>query len=264
MAKKFICKQCGQTFEAAQMPDKCPICGADTSMIEEVKTKKGIDTSSNVYTVVYAAVMVVIAAFLLAFVSSALKSRQDANVENDTKGQILTALGYDKSSINVGEMFADKVQDNLYVDGDLVPYEGKFNTTYGNLIKQGELHVFTATTQKGQKAYVIPVTGRGLWGGLWGYIALDEEKKHVLGTYFYHESETAGLGARIGEREFQQRFEGRPVLDGNGNIALTVVKQGAGDKDLNVDGITGATLTSKGVGAMVTEGLSAYVEFINK
>ena len=112
------------------MPDKCPICGADTSKIQEVK-KKGIDTNGNVYTFVYASVMVIIVAFLLAFVSSALKPVQDANVENDTKGQILTALGYDKASINVGDVYEENVTDMLYKDGALVKYSGKFNTAYG-------------------------------------------------------------------------------------------------------------------------------------
>ena len=263
MAKKFICSQCGQVFEAASMPDKCPICGADASKITEVKSK-GINTNGNVYTIVYAAAMVIVVAFLLAFVSSALKPVQDANVENDTKGQILSALGYDKATVNVGETYKAKVQDMLFKNGELVPYNGKFNTVYGSLIKEGELHVFVATTANGEEAYVIPVTGRGLWGGLWGYIAVDKEKKQVLGTYFYHESETAGLGARIGEKAFQQQFEGRPIFDENENVALTVVKQGAGDDRFQVDGITGATLTSKGVGAMVTDGLGAYVEFLKK
>ena len=185
------------------MPDKCPICGADTSKIQEVK-KKGIDTNGNVYTFVYASVMVIIVAFLLAFVSSALKPVQDANVENDTKGQILTALGYDKASINVGDVYEENVTDMLYKDGALVKYSGKFNTAYGQLIKDGELHVFVGKTADGKDAYVIPVTGRGLWGGLWGYIAVDAQKENVVGTYFYHESETAGLGARIGERDFQE------------------------------------------------------------
>jgi len=261
MAKKFICSQCGQTFEAASMPDKCPICGADTSKISEVK--KGLDTSSNVYTVVYAAVMVIIVAFLLAFVSSVLKPVQDANVENDTKGQILTALGYDKAKVNVGEVYQANVQDKIYKDGSLVDYTGKFNTAYGQLIKDGELHVFVAKTVNGEDAYVIPVTGRGLWGGLWGYIAVNAEKNQVLGTYFYHESETAGLGARIGEKEFQEQFAGRPIFGENGDVQLTVVKKGAGDDSFLVDGITGATLTSKGVGAMVTDGLNQYKEFLN-
>lgn len=268
---KFKCNICGQTFEADTMPDKCPFCQAGNENIEEIveagaqpsaPKKKGIDTNSNVYTILYAAVLVVMVAFLLAFVSSVLKPVSDANVEDDTKGQILTALGYDKTTIKVGQKFNEVVKDELFENGELKPYEGKFNTTYGQLIKDGQLHVFEATAANGEKAYVIPVTGRGLWGGLWGYIAVDETKTKVLGAYFYHESETAGLGARIGEREFQEQFIGRPIFNAHGEVALTVVKKGTGDKEFKVDGITGATLTSKGAGAMVTDGLKAYEGFL--
>jgi len=221
-----------------------------------------LNTNSNVYTVCYAAVMVIIVAFLLAFVASALKETQDANVANDTKGQILSALGYDKATVDVGAVYAEKVKDNVLENGELTPYEGKFNTTYGTLIKNGELHVFTGTTAEGEQAYVIPVVGRGLWGGLWGYIAVNEAKDKVLGTYFYHESETAGLGARISEDWFQDQFIGKPIFGENGEIALTVVKAGAAQKENEVDGVTGATLTSNGVAAMVKAGLTAYKEFL--
>lgn len=269
---KFKCNVCGQTFEADRMPDKCPICMADPSHITEVVEagaqaetirKKGLNTNSNVYTVVYATVIVVIVAFLLAFVASSLKETQEANVANDTKGQILTALGYDKTSIDVAATYAEKVQDNLFADGGLTAYDGKFNTSYGTLIKEGELHVFSATTANGENAYVIPVVGRGLWGGLWGYIAIDDSKSKVLGTYFYHESETAGLGARIGESWFQEQFIGKSLWQ-NGDT-LTVVKAGsaiAGDP-CQVDGVTGATLTSNGVAAMVKDGLTAYKTFLD-
>ena len=221
-----------------------------------------LNTNSNVYTICYAAVMVIIVAFLLAFVASALKKTQEANVANDTKGQILTALGYDKATIDVAAVFAEKVQDNLVEEGELKPYEGKFNTTYGSLIKNGELHVFTGTTANGEKAYVIPVVGRGLWGGLWGYIAVNEAKDKVLGTYFYHESETAGLGARIGEKWFQDQFIGKPIFDEKNNVVLTVVKAGAAQNENEVDGVTGATLTSNGVAAMMKDGLTAYRGFL--
>ena len=221
-----------------------------------------LNTNSNVYTVCYAAVMVVIVAFLLAFVASALKETQEANVANDTKGQILSALGYDKATIDVAKVYEEKVKDNLVENGELKPFEGKFNTTYGSLIKNGELHVFTGTTADGESAYVIPVVGRGLWGGLWGYIAVNETKDKVLGTYFYHESETAGLGARIGEKWFQNQFIGKPIFDGENNVVLTVVKAGAAQNDNEVDGVTGATLTSKGVAAMVKDGLTAYKDFL--
>jgi Na+-transporting NADH:ubiquinone oxidoreductase subunit C len=104
--------------------------------------------------------------------------------------------------------------------------------------------------------------GRGLWGGLWGYIAVNEAKDKVLGTYFYHESETAGLGARIGEKWFQDQFIGKPIFGEDGNVALTVTKAGAAQSEFEVDGVTGATLTSNGVAAMVKEGLTAYKEFL--
>ena len=98
-----------------------------------------LNTNGNVYTFCYAAVMVIIVAFLLAFVASALKETQEANVANDTKGQILAALGYDKATVDVATVYAEKVQDNVFGGGELTPYEGKFNTTYGSLIKNGEL-----------------------------------------------------------------------------------------------------------------------------
>ena len=221
-----------------------------------------LNTNGNVYTFCYAAVMVIIVAFLLAFVASALKETQDANVANDTKGQILSALGYDKATIDVAKVYEEKVKDNLFEAGELKPYEGKFNTTYGSLIKEGKLHVFTATTANGEQAYVLPVVGRGLWGGLWGYIAVNEAKDKVLGTYFYHESETAGLGARIGEKWFQDQFIGKPIFGEDGNVALTVTKAGAAQSEFEVDGVTGATLTSNGVAAMVKDGLTAYKEFL--
>lgn len=222
-----------------------------------------LNTNSNVYTIVYAAVMVIIVAFLLAFVSSALKSTQDANVANDTKGQILSALRIDKNTVDVQAAFAEKVKDMLWKDGELVPYEGEFKTVYGQAIKDGELHVFVANTDDGVK-YVVPVTGRGLWGGLWGYIALNEDKQTVYGTYFYHESETAGLGARIGETDFQNQFQGKQLFaEGVDGVALTVVKSGAvKDEAYEVDGITGATLTSKGVADMLSKGLGQYMSFI--
>ena len=233
------------------MPDKCPICMADASHIEEVAEagaqpaaakKKGLDTNSNVYTIIYAAVMVVIVAFLLAFVSSALKPTQDANVLRDTKNQILISLNIDNlKGEDVDAKYAEVIKDTL-------------QTANGDAYYVAEL--------EGEQKFVFPVKGRGLWGGLWGYISLDEDMLHAFGAYFGHESETAGLGARINERWFQQQFCGKPIFDAEGNIALTVVKAGAATAKTEIDGVTGATLTSKGVAGMVTDGLGVYADII--
>ena len=271
--KKFKCELCGYIHEGDKAPVSCPKCGAGADAFTEIveagaeapAKKKGLDTGSNVYTIVYASVMVIIVAFLLAFVSSVLKPAQEANVENDTKGQILTSLNIDikADGFNVAKEF-ENVKDMLWNGTELVPYDGKFLSAYGSAIKAGELHVFVAEVG-GETKYVLPVTGRGLWGGLWGYIALNADKKTVFGTYFYHTSETAGLGARIGERWFQEQFNGKPLFAGDDtqNIALSVVKAGASKAETEVDGVTGATLTSDGVSAMVKDGLTAYISFIN-
>jgi len=203
-----------------------------------------INTNGNVYTFVYATVMVVIVAFLLAFVASALKPMQDANVARDTKNQILTSL-------NITGLKGDAI-DQKYAE-----------VITSELQEQGG-KVFVASVD-GAVKYVLPVKGRGLWGGLWGYISIDEDKQHVYGTYFDHESETAGLGARIKERWFQEQFNGKPIFTDNPQqVALTVVKQGQSKTETEIDGVTGATLTSKGVAGMVTDGLQAYIEFLNK
>ncbi len=269
--KKFKCEVCGYIHEGDAAPDKCPVCGVGSENFTEMAApnapakKKGIDTSSNTYTIIYASVMVIIVAFLLAFVSSALKPTQEENVKNDTKGQILTALNNDIKApgYNVSEEFK-QVKDMLWKDGKLVPYEGAFLSSYGSAIKEGELHVFVAKVN-GETKYVLPVTGRGLWGGLWGYIALNADKQSIFGTYFYHTSETAGLGARIGERWFQEQFNGKPIFAGDNtqSIALTVVKAGAASAETEVNGVTGATLTVNGVSDMIKDGLGAYLDFIN-
>ena len=271
--KKFKCELCGYIHEGDKAPATCPKCGASADAFTEIveagaeapAKKKGLDTSGNVYTIVYASVMVIVVAFLLAFISSVLKPTQDANVENDTKGQILTSLNIDIKApgFNVADEF-ENVQDMLWNGTEVTPYTGKFLSSYGSAIKAGELHVFVAQAN-GETKYVLPVTGRGLWGGLWGYIALNADKKTVYGTYFYHESETAGLGARIGERWFQEQFNGKPVFaEGNTEtVELKVVKAGASKAETEVDGVTGATLTSVGVSDMVQDGLSVYLSFIN-
>lgn len=255
MAKKFICNVCGQTFEADAMPDKCPICGASASNIKEVaeegaeapagKGKKKLDKNSNTYTILYASIMVIIVAFLLAGVSILLKQKQDANVEIDRQSQVLASLrmrGMDKS--------------------DVTP-------AYEKIVEEGtlpgsDLPLFTCHLDSTNVKYVVPVKGRGLWGGLWGYVAVNADGQSVYGAYFSHESETAGLGALIAETKFQELFNDKQLFADttSTDIALSAVKNGKVEHaEYQVDGITGATLTTNGVDAMLHDGLQPYAEF---
>jgi len=226
-----------------------------------------MNTNSNVYTIVYAAVMVIIVAFLLAFVSSSLKDRQDNNVRKDVKKQILAALNIDATDANVDAIYDQVITDNLLNGTELTPVPSEqFKTSYNSEIKSGNYHVFVAKLENGEKKYVFPVYGAGLWGPIWGYVSVSEDKNSsVYGVSFNHESETAGLGGEItNKKKFQEQFKSKRVLDETGNVALTVVKNGTiQNKYYQCDGIAGATLTSNGVGAMLLESLGNYKDFLN-
>lgn len=222
-----------------------------------------MNTNSNSYTIIYASVIVVIVAFLLAFVSSSLKETQQKNVELDTKKQILSAL-------NVRDVKDADAEYNEYVkadmlvnaDGTLAENTEAFATAYEKEVKENNrLHVFVAEVD-GETKYVFPVYGAGLWGSIWGYVALNSDKDTVYGVYFSHASETPGLGAEIASTAFQSEFPGKKTLE-NGEIALGVVKNGKVEKPAyQVDGISGGTITSVGVDAMLKSCLSNYKTFL--
>ena len=114
----------------------------------------------------------------------------------------------------------------------------------------------------GQTKYVVPVYGAGLWGAIWGYVSLNEDKNTVYGTYFSHASETPGLGAEIATEHFQDEFKNKQVLEGE-SIALSVVKNGKVENpDFQVDGISGGTITSNGVDAMLKGCMAHYTKFL--
>lgn len=221
-----------------------------------------MNTNSNSYTILYASIMVVVVAFLLAFVSSSLKDKQNQNVELDTKKQILAALNvYDVKDADAE--YNNYVKDDMLMqpDGTLARNEGEFQTSYKGEIAGGRLHVFVCEAD-GQTKYVLPVYGAGLWGPIWGYIALNDDKDTVYGVYFSHQGETPGLGAEITTAKFQDQFPGKHVME-NGAVALGVEKHGKVAKpDYQVDGISGGTITSKGVDAMIKDCLSMYQSFL--
>lgn len=267
--KKFRCKVCGYVHEGDKAPEKCPVCQAPASEFEEiveggVAKKKGLNTNSNSYTIIYAVIMVIVVAFLLAFVNSSLKPTQDENVRKDTKKQILSSLG-----VEIKDATADY---QTYVVKDILidPETGlekavvdakDFSTNYDSEAKAGKYHVFVCEVE-GQTKYVIPVNGAGLWGAIWGYVALNEDKQTVFGTYFSHASETPGLGAEIATPHFQDSFQGKKVLNGE-EVALSVVKFGTvSDAETQVDGISGGTITSNGVNAMLKTCLKNYTKFL--
>ena len=224
-----------------------------------------MNTNSNSYTIIYASAMVVVVAFLLALCNSSLRDRQNKNVELDTKKQILAALNI-KGVADADAEYNKYVKADMLMqaDGTLAENTGHFATAYEKEAKEnGRLHVFVCEVD-GRTKYVFPVYGAGLWGAIWGYVALDDDKDTVYGVYFSHASETPGLGAEIATPTFQGRFPGKKAMQGD-EIGLTVVKNGkVADEAHEVDGISGGTITSSGVASMLKDCLSAYTEFLTK
>ena len=207
-----------------------------------------LNTNNNVYIIAYSCVMVVIVAFLLAFVSSTLKPRQDVNVALDKKKQILAAL-------NIRDL-NDQESEAKYAEVVLKDEAFKLNSAD---YKAGNYKIYECQVN-GEKKYVVPVYGMGLWGAIWGYVAVNEDGNTSYGAYFNHDSETAGLGAEIKDsKAWQDKFIGKKIYGADGNPALKVVKSSELKNPENeVDGITGATLTSNGVSDMLQDGFKKY------
>lgn len=267
--KEFKCKVCGYIHKGDKAPDVCPVCGAPASEFEEIK--KGFDTNGNAYTIIYASIVVVVVAFLLAFVSGALKSKQDENVVLDKKKQILSSLNVDiKTCADPAAKYAECVKSELILNcyGDVVDSTGGFDIEVSKEnskpLEERQLPLYVCEIDSAVK-YVVPMRGAGLWGPIWGYISLNDDMSTVFGVYFSHESETPGLGAEITQPKFKEPFKGKQISRDGVFTSIAVVKPGKSCETSDyVDGVSGGTMTSQGVNAMLKQGLEQYVGFFNK
>ena len=250
-----------------------------------------MNTNNNVYTVIYTTVIVVVVAALLAFVSQSLKSKQDANEKAETISQMLTAARYgtkaeldklgnvaklDKYAQEIEEAFVinleGKVIETLPIDREnLKVYSPKELKRQNYNIKgganaTGEALIPVFKFKNGLT--VVPIYGAGLWGPIWGYLSFASDLTTIEGAYFDHESETAGLGARIkDDPSFQAEFVGE-VADFSSKNVFDIVKGGAPTDaegksvvDNKIDAISGATMTSQGLDAAIDTWLYAYAKY---
>lgn len=228
-----------------------------------------MNRESSGYTILYAAVMVVIVALGLAFTHQTLSERQVRNENVDKMQQILRSLNIDAKA-NEAETQYNKLITNAYlidtqgqkVDGTegVKPEDAAFS---GEEADKG-IPVFEAEVE-GSKKFIIPMNGAGLWGPIWGYLAVEADGSTVYGAEFGHAGETPGLGAEIVTTTFRNQFKNKELLKNNQFVSIAVVKKGqsAANRDY-VDGISGGTITSKGVDAMLFESVGKYREFLMK
>ncbi|MDD4490102.1 MAG: NADH:ubiquinone reductase (Na(+)-transporting) subunit C [Paludibacter sp.] len=232
-----------------------------------------MNTNKNSYTLIYATVMVIIVALMLALVSSSLKGIQTANVELDKKKQILSSLNVNFEGQDAAAVYDKYIGTELVINSNaevLSEVKGDaFKLDYikelAKPIQERKLPLYIAQIE-GETKYIIPLRGAGLWGPIWGYIALNEDKNTVYGSFYSHASETPGLGAEIAQTSFQQKFVGKSIFnDKEEFVSIAVMKPGqVAENQDQVDGISGGTITSKGVEKMLLSCIGQYEAYLKK
>lgn len=229
-----------------------------------------MDVNSNKYTFGFAIALVVVVAVVLAFASEGLKPRQKENVKREKMQNILKSVGVVAEASEASDMFGKFITDQIVLDSEGKEVEGilAFDVDILKEFKSGGQKNFPIYIYKDGNTvkYIIPLVGKGLWGPIWGYVALNEDKNTLAGATFDHKTETPGLGSEINQEFFQKPFVGKKIFDANQQYrSITVVKGGADPSDEHgVDAITGGTITSNGVTEMLQRTLKSYELYLKK
>jgi len=229
-----------------------------------------MNKESNSYTLIYAIVIVVLVALLLAFTSQVLRPRQARNEAIDKIRQILVSINIASTNTDAEQLYKEYITDSYLVDCNGKKVEGDaFDAEWAAELTKPALErrypVFEARID-GNTKYILSMRGAGLWGPIWGYISLDDDKNTVYGASFGHEGETPGLGAEIETPLFREEFTGKKFFNNEGKFtSIAIVKAGktAQGQDY-VDGISGGTITSQGVDAMLKASIGAYEPFLKQ
>lgn len=229
-----------------------------------------MNTNSNGYTVIYATVMVIIVALMLALVSSALKDTQTANVELDKKKQILASLNIDLEGKDAVSIYNQYIVEELVINfkaeildsSELCAFKIDFLKELAKAEAERKLPIYVAKVD-GKTKYIMSMKGTGLWGPIWGYVALNEDKNSIFGSYFSHASETPGLGAEIAYKPFQRTLIDKKILGADLSFkSISVLKpDNKPNSEYEIDGISGGTITSKAVEKMIFNCLGQYKAF---
>ena len=238
---------------------------------------------SNAYIIVFTAIMTIVIGGLLSFTNQVLKPAQTRSIELDTKQQILLAVIELKKEDDALAIYDSLIQ-SLVVDfagGEIETDEkgAPIRADQVNVLRnfkrpveerQYPVYKFVDPQNGGAvEAYIFPVYGNGLWNNIFGYVALEADLNTIKGTSFGHVQETPGLGARISDKEIQNRFVGKKIFDESDNlVSVAMLKGEIGDPsrfgDHEVDGLSGATLTAKGVNAMLLQYFQGYEAYIRE
>lgn len=226
---------------------------------------------SNKYIFIFSVVMVVSVAILLSLTALLLQPRQNKNIEVEKKMNILSSINVASTKQNAKELYDKHIRKSFVINTDGKHIDGvdAFTVILRNEQKkplaEQYLPVFIAVDDSGDTLQVFPVEGKGLWGPIWGYISLKDDMETIAGVTFDHKGETPGLGAEINTTAFESQFQNKSLYENGSFVSIKVVKGGAVKGDPHeVDAISGGTITSKGLEAMVHDCLIKYNKYLSQ
>lgn len=238
---------------------------------------------SNLYVVLFSLALTIVLGGLLSLASEGLKPTQKRAEELSTKRQILSAVMKVGPEDDVLQIFDDRItsivinaegqpvevdEEGNPVDGADVDISRQFKKSPSErLYPVFKFH--KVGNQEDVEGYIFPMYGNGLWDNIWGYVALKPDMNTIMGAVFDHASETPGLGARITEEPIQQRYEGKKIFgDQNQLVSVSMLKSennpSSALDEHNINGLSGATITAKGVNRMLMNYFEYYMPYIQK
>jgi len=233
-----------------------------------------IDKNSTGFTLTFVVIMVIVVGAILASLAFGLKPLQKAHEADKKRMDIIGAIGVESERSNVNDIFTDYVSGYYLLDnkGKVTSTDQKevFAVDIKKQHRNTELTeadkkfpLYTAKTADGKEVFIVPMVGKGLWGPIWGYVAMEKDMKTIFGAKFDHKTETPGLGAEIKTDFFQKNWAGQELDVADNAKMMFEVTKGAGSSmgKHQVDGITGGTITSKGVQEMVNRTMMIYRKY---
>jgi len=228
---------------------------------------------SNTYTLVFTSIVTIVLGFFLALAADGLRDLQDLNVENDMRKNILLSLGFKPgaetpwTSDEIQKLFEENIEALvLDASGQRTEKDPKEIDTEKDL---EFLPIYLKKVGDDVGGYAIPIAGKGLWSTLFGYFAIEPDGRTVKGITFYKHGETPGLGGEVDKAWFQQNFIGKRFVDENDQLlGIHVIKGKVQSDDQEayhkVDGISGATMTGKGLEYFLKDDLAKYEPFFKE
>ena len=223
---------------------------------------------SNRYIFIFSVVMVVSVAILLSLTALLLQPTQEKNVEVEKKMNILSSINVTSTKVDAVTLYDRYIRESFVINtgGKLIEGVDAFTVSLRAEHKKPEeeqyLPVFTAVMDNGDTLHIFPLEGKGLWGPIWGYVSLKPDMNTIAGVTFDHKGETPGLGAEINTTPFESQFLEKSIYEDGRFVSVAVIKGVADKSDRHeVDGISGGTITSKALEAMLRDGLIKYEKY---